>query len=512
MAGESSTQDLLRPVLPGSDDAADPVISQVTYDSREVRPGALFVCKGIHFSPEYVRQAVSRGAVAYVSETVYPGLGVGCLQVSDIRQALATVGAVYYDHDWDELTLIGVTSTKGKSTTTVFIHSILTAWARALGKPRPGILTSIRYEDGVVDEEATRTTPETLDLYRHLHNGVISSVGSMCVEVSSQALRYKRVANMRFEVGCFLNISEDHISPQEHPDYEDYLNAKLELFNQSRMAVVNARTQDHDRVMEAASKCERVVTFALRGPDDVQADIMGTDIKQVGMIQNFTVRLDGADHRFSIRLPGSFNVENALAAVGAATCLGVPLDSIRAGLDQARVPGRMEVFHLDRGTTVIVDYAHQKLSLETLLAWARHDYPSAPITMVFGLPGEKALNRRQEFAVLAGLNAEEIYLTEDDPGQVPVVDICRQVDRFIQSAGHPPAHIVPDRPEAIVRALDSAPDNGLVLILGKGSERWQYRGVDTVVVPSDTDTVRRYLNQPVDSLTIKSVGRSSRLS
>jgi len=499
-------------VLRGGDDAADPIISQVTYDSREVGPGALFVCKGIHFSPEYVRQAIARGAVAYVSEIAYPDLGVPCVQVSDIRQAIATVGTLFYDHDWDDLTLIGVTSTKGKSTTTVFIHSILTAWARALGKPRPGVLTSIRYEDGVVDEEATRTTPETLDLYRHLHNGVTSSVGFMCVEVSSQALRYKRVANVSFEVGCFLNISEDHISPHEHPDYEDYLNAKLELFHQSRMAVVNARTQDHDRVMAAASKCEKVVTFALRGPDDVRADIMGCDLQQVGLIQSFTVRLDGADQRFSIRLPGAFNVENALAAIGAATCLGVPLDSIRSGLDQARVPGRMEVFHLDRGTTVIVDYAHQKLSLETLLAWARHDYPSAPITMVFGLPGEKALNRRQEFAVLAGLNAEEIYLTEDDPGQVPVVDICQQVNSYVRSVGHAPAHIVPDRPEAIVRALDAAPDNGLVLILGKGSERWQYRGIDTAIVPSDTDTVRRYIDQPVESRTIKSVGISSRLS
>jgi len=303
------------------------------------------------------------------------------------------------------------------------------------------------------------------------------------------------VGNLTFEVAGFLNVSEDHISPQEHPDFEDYLSAKLELFSQARVAVVNARTQESARVMSAASHCEKVVTFALADPDQgpIEADILGCEVVAVESGQEFSVCVGGGCQRFFIAMPGDFNVVNALAALSMAVELGVPIEFVREGLASTRVPGRMEVFSLVRGTTVIVDYAHQKLSVEALLAWVKKEFPSAPIWMVFGAGGNKGWNRREELGVLAGRCAQEIFLTEDDPGEVSVEEISLDVDRYIRATGHRGARIIPDRPVAIETAIAGAGDDAVVLVLGKGAERWQLRGTAPVAVPSDLDTVRRVL-------------------
>ncbi|MDR0783708.1 MAG: UDP-N-acetylmuramoyl-L-alanyl-D-glutamate--2,6-diaminopimelate ligase [Propionibacteriaceae bacterium] len=467
----------------------DPTITQVTYDSREVGPGALFICKGQHFSPVYLAQAIQRGAVGYLSEVDRQVATLPRILVNDMRTAIAGAGTLFYDREWDQLTILGVTGTKGKSTTIFLLHSILAAWQEATGGPRPGIISSIRFDDGVAAAGSEKTTPETLELYRHLHNAVSAGMRYMCLEVSSQGLRYQRVGNITFEVGAFLNIAEDHISPIEHADMEDYLSAKLALFAQSRVAVVNARTDQYDRVMSSAAQCERVVTYALGG-GSLSAEVVETS----ALGARFRVRSgDGSAADYTFQLPGEFNVENALAAIAIARELGVGDQWIRAGLAATRVPGRMEVFRLKRGTTVIVDYAHQKLSVTALLECVRRDYPQAPITMMFGSGGAKGLNRRQELGTIAGEVATEIYLTEDDPGEVPIEDICEDIDRYVRATGHKPAQIVPDRPQAIERAITEASDDGLVLLLGKGAETWQLRGIAPVTVPSDVEVVKAYI-------------------
>jgi len=262
--------------------------------------------------------------------------------------------------------------------------------------------------------------------------------------------------------------------------------------------VVNLNTQDRERVLAAAAQCEKVVTFEVRegteGEDESAptADLVGFDVTATPTGSEFSVQMYGRTERFSIGMPGVFNVENALAAIAIASCLGVPVDCMREGLAGIRVPGRMEVYQLPRGTRIIVDYAHQRLSVETLFASVRHDYPTAPVSVVFGSGGEKAWNRRAEMGTLAASHADEIYLTEEDPGRIPVVEICEEIDSYVQAAGHKPSHIHPDRREAIERAVAEAPDDGLVLVIGKGAERWQFRGT-TVEVPSDIDMVQDLL-------------------
>ena len=491
--------------------ASDPVITQVTYDSREVIPGALFICKGLHFTPAYLGEAVAKGAVAYVCEVPHPEFQqtaaiddrpaqpLSWITVSDIRAAIAEVGTLFFEHEWDALELIGITGTKGKSTTTFFVHSILSEWMAATDGPRVGLISSIRDYDGLTDEAAIKTTPETIDLYRHLDHAVNAGMRYMCIEVSSQGLKCRRVANLQFSIGCFLNIAEDHISPLEHADFEDYLTAKMQLFAQSRVAVVNARTGEVDRVLAAARQCERVITFALG--TDLAADVVGYDVVDCGDGQTFTVRSglpeagDATASRYSIGLMGRVNVENAVAAIAIAQALSVPDQYIRAGLEKVRVPGRGEVYRLPRGTIAIVDYAHQRMSLEALLETVRARYPSAPITMVFGTGGNVGWNRRQEFGMLAGCHASTIYLTEDDPGDQPVETICADINRHIEATGHKGGIIEPDRKRAVERALDSAPDDGVVLILGKGPEAWQMRATGPARVVSDVEAVRAYLQR-----------------
>jgi UDP-N-acetylmuramoyl-L-alanyl-D-glutamate--2,6-diaminopimelate ligase len=495
----SQYQAALAPVLVQPWAGEDPVITQVTYDSRQVVPGALFICKGVHFTPAYLAQAVERGAAAWLGATAYPeGTGLPGLVVSDLRQAIATCGTLFYNREWDALTIIGVTGTKGKTTTTFFIQSILAAWMAQTGGPAPGVISSIRVQDGVLDVPSVKTTPETLELYAHLHNATQADLRYLCLEASSQGLRYQRVANVTFEVGCFLNVSEDHISAQEHPDFEDYLSAKLGIFDQSRQAVYNAATDQVERVRTASVQCRRVVTFALHHQGQAcPADVIGCDLVDLGgadgLQQEFTVRLAGASQRAAIGLRGTFNVENALAAIAVAHCLGVPWPAVRAGLAATCVPGRMQVWQLNRGTRVVVDYAHQRLSLEALLASVRHDWPDSPIVMVFGASGDKGWNRWEELGTLAGRHAGAVYLTEDDPGDLPVVEICRGVDQYIRATGHPGAQIVPDRPTAIRRALAEAADDALVLLLGKGAERWQIRGPNNGPTPSDIDILEQWL-------------------
>jgi UDP-N-acetylmuramoyl-L-alanyl-D-glutamate--2,6-diaminopimelate ligase len=486
---------LLTRVSPALDAGAGArVIESLCYDSREARAGSLFICKGARFSEEYPARALARGAVAYVSEREYAGADAPALIVSDIRAALAHLANRCYGEARRGLKLVGVTGTKGKSTTAYYIKAILDDMLSAQGKKPAAILSSIENYDGVIREESHLTTPETLELHAHLTNAAESGMEYAVTEVSSQALKYDRTLGLRFDAGCFLNIGEDHISDIEHSDFEDYFSSKLRIFSQCDAACFGADAAEAARIAEAAEVCPRLLSFGL----SEGADIRAREISPAGDGLAFRTEscaggipaLTGAT--FEIAAPGFFNVENALAAIALACLLRIPLPHIKAGLLAARVPGRMELFRGADGRLVIVDYAHNKLSFETLFASVRRAYADRRIGIVFGCPGGKAFGRRRELGAVAGERADFIYLTEEDAGEEDVSDICREIASHAAPFGRP-CLIIPDREEAIRAALAEADARTVVLVTGKGRETRQKRGRVYADTPSDVDYVEKYL-------------------
>ena len=470
---------------------ADPgaEVPYVTCDSRAAGPGTLFVCKGAAFRPEYLRQAVRRGAGAYVSGIPYDDdmPGVSYILVSDVRAAMAALGAWFYAGARGAFRLTGLTGTKGKSTAAYFIKFILDDYLAAGKRPESAILSTLEAYDGLRRAPATLTTPEPLDLHAHFARAAEAKVPYFTMEVSSQALKTGRVAGVRFDVGCFLNFGEDHISPVEHPDLEDYFQSKLKLLAQCDTACVNVGTDRAERVLEQARQAGRVITFGL----DKRGAVYGYDIVKDGDGQRFRVRCERFDGDFSLAMPGRFNVENALAAVAACLALDIPEDYIRSGLRKVRVDGRMETYTgADGKVTAIVDYAHNAMSFETLLSSVAREYPGHALTVVFGAPGGKAQIRRKSLGEIAGRYAGRVILTEDDPGPETVADICREIAAHV---GDTPCETIEDRGAAIEAAILGAKPDAVVVIAGKGHEATQRRGTERVPCLSDAALVRRVL-------------------
>ncbi|MDR2036260.1 MAG: UDP-N-acetylmuramoyl-L-alanyl-D-glutamate--2,6-diaminopimelate ligase [Coriobacteriales bacterium] len=480
------------------DSAVAPLtITHLSYDSRDVMPGTLFFCKGAHFEPEYLVKAVEAGAVAYVSEQDHAeylkGAGiqaVPALLVREIRPAIARLAEFFYRGLTDQLTLIGFTGTKGKSTATYLLRAILDQWLIEQGKPNSAWLSSIENYDGVSCVRSLLTTQDVLELYGHFKNAVRSNIDYLTMEVSSQALKYGRTQAIPFEVAVFLNIGEDHISDIEHPSHEDYLASKLEIFKQSRVAIINRDCDEYERVLKAAGSCEKLLTF---GCTDA-ADVVVSEIQATTQGLSFMVCSPEWQSRFTLPMAGQFNVENALAAIAAALALGVPLKHIQQGLASAEVSGRMQLIQGAPDKLIVVDYAHNKMSFEAVFASVAQEYPNRPIACVFGATGVKGLERRLDLPAVAVQYSDLIYLTEDDPLDEPLAQINEQIARVVREAGKTP-RIIDDRSEAIERAIEDSPAGSVILVLGKGHETVMKRGKEAIPVPSDKERVETILSK-----------------
>ena len=473
--------------------------SHLSYSSADVTPDTFFICKGATFKEEYLRDAIAKGAGVYLAQSLYEGVDCPHILVSDIRKAMSLVSIAFYQKAYRNFRVVGLTGTKGKTTTTYFMKNILDAFCRRnpqlCAAQKSAVLSTVEVDTGIEHHEAHLTTPESPDLQRYFAQTRDSGLPFLTMEVSSQAYKLSRVYGMDFDIGMFLNIGEDHIGPLEHTDFEDYFSCKLQLMEHCRTAIVNREMDHAQRVLEhARAHAQRVLTFGkleTANLDDDDCWIL-RDIQKEEQGFTFTTSHGLAQDSWRIRMAGRFNVENALAAILAAKALGVDDQSIREGLLQNEVQGRMNLFEKD-GVTVLVDYAHNFLSFQKLYESLKADYPGQRIVVVVGCPGGKAQLRRRDIGTLSGQNADYLYLTAEDPQFEDVRSICEEIASFVKPYGTP-YEIIEDRAQAVEKAITTAQKGDVIVLAAKGEEVYQKVRGEYVYYESDLAIAKRLLS------------------
>lgn len=473
--------------------------SHLSYSSADVTPDTFFICKGAAFKEEYLRDAIAKGAGVYLAQSLYEGVDCPHILVSDIRKAMSLVSIAFYQKAYRNFRVVGLTGTKGKTTTTYFMKNILDAFCRRnpqlCAAQKSAVLSTVEVDTGIEHHEAHLTTPESPDLQRYFAQTRDSGLPFLTMEVSSQAYKLSRVYGMDFDIGMFLNIGEDHIGPLEHTDFEDYFSCKLQLMEHCRTAIVNREMDHAQRVLERArAHAQRVLTFGRLETADLDDDDCWIlrDIQKEEQGFTFTTSHGLAQDSWRIRMAGRFNVENALAAILAAKALGVDDQSIREGLLQNEVQGRMNLFEKD-GVTVLVDYAHNFLSFQKLYESLKADYPGQRIVVVVGCPGGKAQLRRRDIGTLSGQNADYLYLTAEDPQFEDVRSICEEIASFVKPYGTP-YEIIEDRAQAVEKAITTAQKGDVIVLAAKGEEVYQKVRGEYVYYESDLAIAKRLLS------------------
>lgn len=441
----------------------DEEIENIAYDSRKAKSGYLFVCiEGFTTDGhKFVPSAVENGAKAFlVQKDIEVPEGATVVRVKDTRFALAYTADRLFGHPSGKFRLVGVTGTKGKTTTTYMIKSILEAANQKVGLV--GTLGS-RIGDQAIHTE--RTTPESYDLQALFSEMAVKSVDSVVMEVSSQGLELHRVSCCDFDIGVFTNLTQDHISPNEHSSMEEYFNAKLKLFSMCQTGIVNIDSSYGEEVVKKA-KC-KVYTYGI----DKEADIRAVNIVEHQSSVEFDAVTPWGQGRVEVSVPGKFSIYNALAAIGVSCMSGVSFENIAKGLVNITVPGRAEVIYAGDDYTVITDYAHTPDSLENILTTFKA-YAKGRLVSLFGCGGDRDRTKRPVMGEISGRIADFTIITSDNPRTEDPEAIINEIEEGIKKTEGSYIRIT-DRREAITYALANAQPNDIIILAGKGHETYQ---------------------------------------
>ena len=456
----------------------DKSISEVVYDSRKISKDCLFICICGYVSDghTFAAEAVEKGASVLVVQKdveIPADSDVTIIKVEDTRYAMAFIAAAYFGHPAKEMKVIGITGTKGKTTTTYLIKSILEGAGYKVG-----LVGTIEVIIGDTHIPANNTTPESFLLQQYFRQMADAGCDIVVMEVASQGLKLHRTQGFTFEIGIFTNLEPDHIGPNEHADFDEYLMCKGLLFKQCKLGIVNKDDCHCDAVL-AGHTCQ-VETYGF----DTSADLYADDLKLVDKPGELGVdfHVKGKmDFRVEVPTPGRFSVYNALTAIAVCRHFEVEETKIQAALLKAHVKGRIEMVPVSDKFTLLIDYAHNAMSLQSLLSTLK-EYQPKRLVCVFGCGGNRSKIRRFEMGEVSGKLADLTIITSDNPRFEEPLAIIEDIKTGIVKTEGKFIEIC-DRKEAIAYAIDNGREGDIIVLAGKGHE--DYQEIKGVKYPMD---------------------------
>lgn len=441
-------------------------ITTLVYDSRKAEKGSVFVCISgtVRDAHEFIPDVIQKGASVIIVEKAVPLVsGVTFIKVKDSRFALACMSAAYFGHPARKLRVIGITGTKGKTTTTYMVKSILEA-----SGIKTGLIGTIESVIGDEKIPSAHTTPESYQVQELFYKMVEAGMEAVVMEVSSQALMLHRVSGFTFDIGVFTNLEPDHIGTNEHKDFADYMHCKSLLFQQCKTGIFNGDSEHLPGIMEGHT-CS-IETYGYGEQNDLVAEQVQLNKEHGALGVHYHVK-GLVDFEVDVNVPGNFSVYNSLTAIAVCRHFGVDTEKMKQALCHVTVKGRIEIVPVTKRYTLMIDYAHNAMSLESVLTTLK-EYEPGRLVCLFGCGGNRAKSRRYEMGEVSSRLADLTVVTSDNPRYEEPMDIINDILTGVHKADGEYVTI-PDRKEAIAYCMKNANDGDIIVLAGKGHEDYQ---------------------------------------